>query len=50
MHTYKHTIRWQIAGEVKDTMGPFTPSGQFFIGTMIVMVLWGLVAYIWQLR
>ena len=50
MHTYEDTIRWQIAGEVKNTMRPFTPGGQFFIGTMIVMVLWGLVAYIWQLK
>ena len=46
---YKDTIRWKIAGDVEKTMGPFTHGGQFFIGTMIVMILWGLGAYIWQL-
>ncbi len=49
MSAQDQSIRLEIAREVEHTMGPFTPRGQFFIGSMIVMSLWGLGAYIWQL-
>jgi len=49
MKPIEHTIRGRIAGEVVETMRPFTPRGQFWIGTLIVIALWGAFAYAWQL-